>query len=62
MLVDEPEAGLVSDGREANGAENSVVGTPRHGWAEDAKTLATTRDDVLIWPGFANDGDHALVW
>jgi antitoxin MazE len=35
---------------------------PRSGWAEDAKRLAETRDDELVWPEFANKGDETLKW
>ena len=35
---------------------------PREGWAEDARRLAGSGDDVLVWPEFANEGDNELVW
>ena len=35
---------------------------PREGWADDARRIAGQRDDALVWPGFANDGDNDLVW
>ncbi len=35
---------------------------PREGWAEDARRIAARNDDGLVWPEFANDGDHELVW
>jgi len=35
---------------------------PREGWAEDAKRLAQQDADSLVWPEFANEGDHDLVW
>jgi antitoxin MazE len=35
---------------------------PRSGWAGDAKRLAETRDDELVWPEFANKGDETLKW
>ena len=34
----------------------------REGWAEDARRVAGQRDDALVWPEFANDGDNELVW
>lgn len=35
---------------------------PREGWAEDARRISELRDDELVWPEFANDGDGDLVW
>ncbi|HRD96157.1 MAG TPA: AbrB/MazE/SpoVT family DNA-binding domain-containing protein [Rubrivivax sp.] len=35
---------------------------PREGWADDARKVAEHRDDALVWPEFANDGDTELVW
>jgi antitoxin MazE len=35
---------------------------PRAGWAEDAKRIAETGDDALVWPEFGNDGDANLKW
>ncbi len=35
---------------------------PREGWAEDAKRVAQSVGDSLVWPEFANEGDHDLVW
>jgi antitoxin MazE len=35
---------------------------PREGWAEDARRLAGSGDDVLVWPEFAIEGDNELVW
>ncbi|MBV9430926.1 MAG: AbrB/MazE/SpoVT family DNA-binding domain-containing protein [Hyphomicrobiales bacterium] len=35
---------------------------PRAGWAEDAKRIANTHDDELVWPEFANEGDDRLEW
>lgn len=35
---------------------------PRQGWAKDSMRLAAAQDDALVWPEFANDGDHDLVW
>ncbi len=35
---------------------------PREGWAEDARRLAGSGDDALVWPEFANEGDNKLVW
>jgi hypothetical protein len=35
---------------------------PREGWADDARRIAGQRDDALVWPEFANDGDDDLVW
>ncbi len=36
--------------------------SPREGWAEDAKRLAATGDDALVWPEVGNTGDDELVW
>ena len=49
--------------RESEGAfgTRSRVG-PRAGWAEAAKRLAESGDDVLIWPEFGNDEDTELEW
>jgi antitoxin MazE len=35
---------------------------PREGWADDARKIAEQGDDKPVWPEFANDGDHELVW
>lgn len=35
---------------------------PREGWAEDAQRVAQGEADSLVWPEFANEGDHDLVW
>ena len=35
---------------------------PREGWADDAKRLAESGDDALVWPEFANENDKGLVW
>lgn len=35
---------------------------PREGWAEDAERLAQQDAGSLVWPEFANEGDHDLVW
>jgi antitoxin MazE len=35
---------------------------PREGWADDAHRVAEQRDDALVWPEFANDGDNEQVW
>jgi antitoxin MazE len=35
---------------------------PREGWAEDARRLAGSGDDVMVWPEFVNEGDSELVW
>jgi antitoxin MazE len=40
----------------------AVRRNPREGWAEDARRIAELRDDALVWPEFANDGDDQLVW
>ena len=34
----------------------------REGWADDAKRLAATGDDALVWPEFANENDSELEW
>ena len=36
--------------------------TPREGWADASRAIATDPDDALAWPEFANDGDSALRW
>jgi antitoxin MazE len=35
---------------------------PRAGWAEDARKLAESGDDALVWPEFGNQGDDDLTW
>jgi len=35
---------------------------PREGWAEDARRVAASGDDALVWPEFGNEGDGDLVW
>ena len=35
---------------------------PREGWAEDARRLAGSGNDALVWPAFANAGDGELGW
>ena len=39
-----------------------VINPPRQGWADDAKRLSSTGDDMLDWPEFANEEDAALKW
>ena len=34
----------------------------REGWAEDARRVAASGDDALVWPAFGNEGDGDLVW
>lgn len=34
----------------------------RSGWAEASRKLAAGRDDALVWPELANDGDDDLTW
>ena len=40
----------------------AVRRNPREGWADDARRIAGQRDDALVWPELANDGDDDLVW
>ena len=35
---------------------------PRTGWAEAAKRIAESADDVLVWPEFGNADDTDLEW
>lgn len=35
---------------------------PREGWAEDARRLAGSGGDAMVWPDFGNDGDAELAW
>jgi antitoxin MazE len=35
---------------------------PREGWAEDARRVAASGDDALVWPEFGNEADGDLVW
>ena len=35
---------------------------PRAGWADEAKRIADTGDDALVWPEFGNAGDTDLKW
>jgi antitoxin MazE len=39
-----------------------IKGHGRAGWAEDAKRIADSGDDALVWPEFANDDDATLTW
>jgi antitoxin MazE len=50
---------LVEDGRIII---TPVRGTPRAGWAEDAKRIAENNDDALVWPEFPNEDDSELKW
>ena len=34
----------------------------REGWAEASRNIASTNDDKLVWPQFANADDTALRW
>lgn len=34
----------------------------REGWAEASQKIAAQRDDELVWPEFANEGDADLQW
>lgn len=34
----------------------------RRGWADDAKAVAASADDGLVWPEFANADDRDLAW
>ena len=35
---------------------------PREGWAEDARRIAASDPDPLVWPAFANQDDADLAW
>jgi antitoxin MazE len=35
---------------------------PREGWADDARRVAASGDDTLVWPEIANEGDAELSW
>jgi antitoxin MazE len=35
---------------------------PREGWAEDARRIAASDPDPLVWPEFANQDDADLAW
>jgi len=35
---------------------------PRAGWADAAKRIAESGDDLLVWPEFGNAGDADLEW
>jgi len=37
-------------------------GGVRAGWAEDARRLAETGNDALVWPEFGNADDGDLTW
>ena len=39
-----------------------VCRNPREGWADDARRLAESGGDGLVWPEFANEADAELVW
>jgi antitoxin MazE len=34
----------------------------REGWANDAKRLAETGDDALLWPAFSSPDDEEWTW
>ena len=34
----------------------------RDGWANDAKRLAETGDDALLWPAFSSTDDEEWTW
>jgi antitoxin MazE len=34
----------------------------REGWADDARRLAESGGDGMVWPDVANEGDDELVW
>jgi antitoxin MazE len=36
--------------------------SPRSGWAEASRQLATSGDDALVLPEFANEADADLKW
>lgn len=35
---------------------------PRQGWAEASRQIAAAKDDGLVWPEIANEGDKDLTW
>lgn len=35
---------------------------PREGWADDARRVAASGDDTLVWPEIVNEGDAELSW
>ncbi|MBU3693668.1 MAG: AbrB/MazE/SpoVT family DNA-binding domain-containing protein [Rhodocyclaceae bacterium] len=37
-------------------------GSPRAGWADDARRVAGAGDDALVWPEFGNAGDEDMSW
>jgi antitoxin MazE len=39
-----------------------VINPPRQGWADDAKRLAPSTDDIPEWPEFGNEDHAALTW
>jgi len=39
-----------------------VKRTPREGWAEASRVLASDAEEGQAWPEFANEGDSALRW
>ena len=34
----------------------------RSGWAEASRLIAKAKDDQIVWPEFANEGDAELSW
>ena len=34
----------------------------REGWADDARRLAQSGDDALVWSEFANENDRDRIW
>jgi len=39
-----------------------MLRNPRAGWADDARRVAATQTDTLVWPEFGNDGDDDRHW
>ncbi|MBK6981874.1 MAG: AbrB/MazE/SpoVT family DNA-binding domain-containing protein [Betaproteobacteria bacterium] len=36
--------------------------SPRTGWAEASKRIASKDDDALVWPEFGNEADKDIRW
>jgi antitoxin MazE len=39
-----------------------VTNPPRQGWADDAKKLSASGQDVPAWPEFGNEENATLTW
>ena len=69
VLIPKPllaQVGLEDEAEMLVGKDCIVLRRPqkkvREGWAEASRNIASTNDDKLVWPQFANADDTALRW